>query len=205
MAAAKILKVVKMYGVLGLSRLFLDVVWTKLLLPQARIIRKPFYIKKEGTLILGPGFSCGPGLIMDILGEDAVLEIGKDLKVYHNLHIGVIEKVTIGDRVLIASGVYISDHSHGTYSGAEQSSPLTPPNDRPLVSSPVTIGDDCWLGERVCVLPGVTIGKGVTVGAGSVVTSSLPDYVIAAGSPARVIKQYNFETQQWESAKGKTS
>jgi lipopolysaccharide O-acetyltransferase len=63
-----------------------------------------------------------------------VVKIGKDVKVNKDVHIAAIEKVTIGDRVLIASGVYISDHSHGAYSGDQQSSPLIPPNDRPLVA-----------------------------------------------------------------------
>lgn len=54
--------------------------------------------------------------------------------------------------------------------------------------SPITIGDYCWFGGSVVVLPGVTIGKNVVVGAGSVVTHDLPDNVIAAGNPARVIR-----------------
>lgn len=54
--------------------------------------------------------------------------------------------------------------------------------------SPITIGDDCWFGGSVIVLPGVTIGRHVVVGAGAVVTHDLPDNVIAAGNPARVIR-----------------
>jgi acetyltransferase-like isoleucine patch superfamily enzyme len=52
----------------------------------------------------------------------------------------------------------------------------------------VTIGDDCWLGSGTIVTAGVSIGRGVVVGAGSVVTDDLPDWAIAAGSPARVIR-----------------
>ena len=53
----------------------------------------------------------------------------------------------------------------------------------------IVIGEDCWLGGNVIVLPGVTIGKGSTIGAGSVVTKDVPDYCVAAGNPARVLKK----------------
>lgn len=56
--------------------------------------------------------------------------------------------------------------------------------------SPIRIGDGTWLGHHVVVLPGVTIGRHVVVGAGSVVTEDLPDYCVAVGSPARVIRRY---------------
>ena len=50
------------------------------------------------------------------------------------------------------------------------------------------IGEDCWFGGNAIVLPGVTIGRGVTVGAGSVVTKDIPDFCVVAGNPARVIR-----------------
>jgi maltose O-acetyltransferase len=53
---------------------------------------------------------------------------------------------------------------------------------------PVTIGDDVWIGTRVIILPGVTIGKGVIIGAGAVVTRDVPDYAIVGGNPANVIR-----------------
>ena len=57
--------------------------------------------------------------------------------------------------------------------------------------SPITIGDDCWFGGSVIVLPGVTIGDNVVVGAGAVVTKDVPSNVMVAGNPARVIKTLN--------------
>lgn len=51
------------------------------------------------------------------------------------------------------------------------------------------IGEDCWFGGNVIVLPGVTIGRGVTVGAGSVVTKDVPDFTCVAGNPARFIRK----------------
>jgi len=187
----------KSMGLLSFTRLALDLFFTKVFFPKARIIRRPYYIRNKGKFIFGKGFSSGPGLIIDILSKEAKLEIGYNFMAYHNLHIGTLEKVSIGDRVLVASGVYISDHSHGNYSDEIQSSPLEAPVERTLFSSPIKISDDVWLGERVTILPGVSIGKGTIVGAGAVVTSNLPDYVIAIGVPAKVVKEFNFEKKKW--------
>ena len=185
-------------NIVTLFRLFLDLLQSKIFFPNARIIRRPNYIRNEGSLIMGKGFSCGPGLIVDIFGSDAKVQIGKGVMAYHNLHIGAIDSVTIGDDVLIASGVYISDHSHGDYSSNNlQSSPLTPPVARPLASKPIVIGDNVWIGERVVILPGVSVGKGSIIGAGSVVTKNIPSYTIAAGSPAKPTKVFDFDNKVW--------
>lgn len=53
----------------------------------------------------------------------------------------------------------------------------------------MSIGDDCWIGGNVTIMPGVTIGKGCTIGAGSVVTKDIPDFSVALGSPARIVKK----------------
>lgn len=184
-------------GVIGSFRLAVDILISKFLFPSARIIRRPFYIRNEGELKIGRGFSSGPGLIIDIFGKESEVIIGEEVMVYHNFHIGALKRVTIGDRVLIASGVYISDHSHGSYSGDSQSNPLGPPIKRPLVANPVQIGNDVWIGERVSILPGVSIGTGSIIGAGSVVTRSVPDYVIVVGAPARIIKYFDFNKKEW--------
>ena len=57
------------------------------------------------------------------------------------------------------------------------------------VSAPVSVGDDCWIGGGSIVLPGVRIGNGVTIGAGSVVTKDIPDNVLAYGTPCRVVRE----------------
>jgi lipopolysaccharide O-acetyltransferase len=72
------------------------------------------------------------------------------------------------------------------------------PQKRPLNSLPVIISKNVWIGESVSILPGVRIGKASIIGANSVVTKDIPDYSIAAGNPAKVIKKYNFATRCWE-------
>lgn len=115
------------------------------------------------------------------------------------VHIGAANYVEIGNNVLMASKIYISDHNHGFYAGSEQSDPEVPPSDRLLdAKRSVIIGDNVWLGEFVSILPGVTIGKGSIIGANSVVARDIPEYCIAVGTPARVVKRYDPASKQWE-------
>lgn len=87
----------------------------------------------------------------------------------------------------MASFVYISDHSHGEITRAELD---LPPLGRLLYSKgPIIIGNNVWIGEKVCILPNVRIGDGAVIGANSVVTKDIPPHSVAAGSPAKVIKQ----------------
>lgn len=194
---------VETYGVCGIISLFKDICLTKLLYPQARLMRRPIYLRGRKWMKIGKGFTCGRGLRMEVFPQAQpkgfLLSIGNNVQINDYVHIAVAQSVIIGDRVLIASKVYISDHDHGSYRGnGPQDSPLTPPSERKLRCSPVVIEDDVWIGEFVAVLPGVTIGKGSIIGTHSTVTKSIPAFSIAVGSPARVIKQYNFETKTWE-------
>ena len=87
------------------------------------------------------------------------------------------------------------------YMGGENythSSPEIAPDHRQYITSPVKVGKNCWLGEGVIVMPGVTIGDGCVIGAHSVVNKDIPADSIAVGSPARVIKHYNINTKRWE-------
>lgn len=104
--------------------------------------------------------------------------------------------IKIGKDVLIASNVLISSENHGI--NPELNIPYMRQN---LTSNSVSIGDGCWIGEKVIILPGVDIGKKSIVGAGAVVTKSIPDYSIAVGNPARVIKRYDFTKRSWKKYK----
>nr|WP_221394289.1 DapH/DapD/GlmU-related protein [Dyadobacter sp. NIV53] len=115
------------------------------------------------------------------------------------LHIGCTHAVTIEDNVLIASKVFITDHNHGVYSGDNQhSSPDEPPKLRIVTGQPVYIEQNVWIGEMVTILPGVRIGRGSIIGANSVVSKTIPAFSIAVGTPAKVVKQFNFESKKWE-------
>lgn len=92
-----------------------------------------------------------------------------------------IDSLTIGRHCAIGPNCYLTDHDHGH-------DPQFPPLEQPMIAQPTAIGNCVWLGANVTVLKGVTIGDRTIVGAGSVVTRSLPADVIAVGVPAKIIK-----------------
>jgi acetyltransferase-like isoleucine patch superfamily enzyme len=115
------------------------------------------------------------------------IKIGNDVSINFGCHIAAINLISIGNGVLIASNVFITDHYHGM---AERDSLNIPPSLRLLESKgPVIIKDNVWIGEGVCIMPNVTIGEGCVVGANSVVTKSFPAHSVIGGVPAKVIKQ----------------
>ncbi|MEV3836513.1 acyltransferase [Aeromonas allosaccharophila] len=120
------------------------------------------------------------------------LSIGQGTVIGRFAHIVSTVNVVIGEKVLIADRVYISDNLH-SFDDIEKSV-----IDQPVVSAgKVNIGDNVWIGEGVSIV-GASIGRNSVVGANSVVIHDIPKYSVAVGSPAKVIKQYNFETKRWE-------
>ncbi|KAJ9629241.1 hypothetical protein H2204_008881 [Knufia peltigerae] len=102
---------------------------------------------------------------------------------YGNSNLVIIDcgLVTIGDRVMFGPGVNIYTATHETEVQSRR-------QDIEFAKE-VRIGNDCWIGGCALILPGVTIGDGCTIGAGSVVTHDIPPFSVAVGSPARVIKK----------------
>jgi len=195
---------IRRYGIKGSISLLVSLLFTKLFYAKSRIIRLPFDIRNKRYINLGEKLTIGRGCRFEAypLENKIVLHIGKNVQMNDYVHITAMESVYIGDNVLLASKIYISDCAHGAYTGKiGESNPHTPPVNRKLISKPVKIEENVWIGEFVSVLPGVTIGKGTIVGANSVVTKSLPAFVIAVGSPAVPIKKFNFETENWENLK----
>ena len=109
--------------------------------------------------------------------------LGRRVHIQRNVYLwaGKKSKITIGDNTIIGPGSFITSDNHGT-----KRDQLI--RDQQGIEKDVTIGDDVWLGAYVIVLPGITIGNGAVVAAGSVVTKNVPEYTICAGVPARPIK-----------------
>ncbi len=175
---------------------------TKLLSSKVRLFRFPIVIRGKEFINFGEKLTTGVGCRFDCFaGEkpDRVkLVFGRNIQINDYVHIVAMDNITIGDNVLMASHIFISDNSHGTYKCSFQDSdPRIPPIEREYNTAPVKIGNNVWIGEGVCIMPGVTIGEGCVIGAHSVVINSIPNYSIAVGAPARVIKKYNFNTKHW--------
>ena len=122
-----------------------------------------------------------------IINQPFYCDYGKQISVgkrfFANFHFTVLDeaRVTIGDDCFIGPNVSIYTACHST-------DPVER-NNRKEWAEPVTIGNSVWIGGSVTILPGVTIGNNVTIGAGSVVTRDIPDNVVAAGNPCRVIRK----------------
>lgn len=175
---------------------------TRLFYKGARLVRRPFYCRGKSRLQFAEGFTTGHHCRFDLLGErcdnSKKLIIGKNCKLGDNVHIVANEKVIIGDNCLMASKIYISDTSHGEYSNVSaDSSPNIPPDARPLYIKPISIGNNVWIGENVCIFLGVKIGDGCIIGANSVVNRDVPDNCIMVGSPAKEVKRWNSEMKMW--------
>ena len=194
----KLAHVFRWYGFFGFIRLAFDICSTRILFPQARLVRRPYFIRSAKPIKFGSGFTSGVCLRIDIEYE-GFIDFGSGIQINDYVHIAVISHISIGDNTLVASRVFISDHNHGRFDGITiENGPDTPPAQRPLHAKPVRIGKNVWIGESVCVLPGVTIGDGVVIGAGSVVTRDIPARCLAAGNPARVIRQWDDTSHKWK-------
>ena len=135
--------------------------------------------------LIGPNVSLsagmGPG---QALVSDRIVEIGDNVLIGRGSSIVAHLSVVIEDEVFFGPNVYVTDQNHGFEDLDLPIGRQTMPED------PVRIGWGSWLGTNTVVLPGVSIGRHVAVGAGAVVTSDLPDNAVAVGAPARVVKQY---------------
>ena len=119
---------------------------------------------------------------LKLVDSKARLEVGQYGFIGRGVEIDVSKQVSIGDHVLIAPGVFITDHTHNIKSGILIDA-------QGCASAPVCIADDVWIGARAVILPGVNIGRGAVIGAGAVVTRDVAENSVVAGVPARVLRK----------------
>ena len=142
------------------------------------------YISIGERTMFGPQITLSAGMVPgQQMVSDPVISIGDRCLIGKGSGIVGHLSITIGDDVWTGHHVYITDQNHG-YDDLD-----LPISLQVMPERPVSIGDGSWLGHGSVVLPGSTIGRHVVIGANSVVTGNIPDNSVAAGVPARVIKQ----------------
>jgi acetyltransferase-like isoleucine patch superfamily enzyme len=146
------------------------------------------YVRIGRGVMIGPHVTLSAGLHPDHdLGTSTAVSIGDGSVIGRGSGIVAHECIEIGAGVFTGHNVYVTDANHG-YENLD-----LPIGHQFGLHRPVSIGDGSWIGHGAIVLPGATIGRHVAVGAGSVVTGTLPDYCVAVGNPARVIRRYDAE------------
>lgn len=135
---------------------------------------------RESTIRIGDRSSVGPGVMLQgniTIGEDCSVQVYSVLTGYPK------------GEIRIGNGVRIASHTVFVGANHRYEDPAVPIRLQGLREAPIVVEDDVWIGSHVCVLAGVTIGRGSVIGAGSVVTKSIPPNSIAVGVPAKVIRK----------------
>lgn len=158
------------------------------------VIQPPVRLMGERRIAVGNGVFVGAGSWLQVLkgdGERVALELGDGTSIAGNCVVSAAQSVRVGARVLIARGVYISDHSH-----AYEDMGRAVLDQGVTQVDPVEVCDGAWLGENVVIGPGVRVGRGAVIGANSVVLDDVPDHCIAVGAPAKVVRRLDSQTQR---------
>jgi carbonic anhydrase/acetyltransferase-like protein (isoleucine patch superfamily) len=169
-----------------------------------RNLLNPFYLKKgKGTKIFRLArmdvMPYNPFEIGDYSVIEAFTFVNNGMgavKIGNHTFIGamnvIIGPVTLHDNIITAQNVVMSGLNHGY---EDISLPI---RDQPCTTGEIVIGEGSWIGANAVITAGVEIGKHCIVAGGSVVTRNVPDFSIVGGNPAKLLKQYNPETKQWE-------
>lgn len=150
---------------------------------QTRMDLFPYHKFELGNGSMIEDFSTVNNGVGDVfIGNKTIIGIGCTL----------IGPLTIGNEVMLAQNIVISALNHG-YQDVSIS-----PSMQKVICKPIIISDRVWIGANCVITAGVTLGKHSIIGAGSVVTKDIPDYSVAVGNPAKVVKLYKPETELWE-------
>ena len=148
----------------------------------------------RGNVVIGNNVSLSASTILLGVTPSAKIEICNNIRIAHHMQISCANVVKICSDVNIAPFVFITDHNH------RFEDPYVPIKDQGIImksDSSVVIGEGSWIGTKAVIVGNVKIGRHCVVGANSVVTKDIPDYSIAVGSPAKVIKHYDFGKSEW--------
>jgi acetyltransferase-like isoleucine patch superfamily enzyme len=152
--------------------------------PVAALYGEP-YIRIGAGTVVGPYSTLSAGVMPGhVPDHDPVISIGDRCVIGKGSGIVGHRSIEIGDDVWTGHHVYVTDANHG-YEDVS-----LPPGLQFAAPRPVVIRSGAWIGHGTVVLPGATIGRNAVIGAGSIVTGTIPDYSVAVGNPARVVRQH---------------
>ena len=165
-------------------------------LGRGSFIKSPLSISGHKNIEIGNGVAIGYkswlAAVPHTGADNCLLQFGDGCEVGNFNHIYATKRIVFGKKVLTADKIYITDNLHGyeNINVAILDQPIRQVDE-------VYIGDGSWIGENVCII-GASVGKNCVIGANAVVTKNIPDYSVAVGNPARIIKRYCFETGGWQ-------
>lgn len=148
----------------------------------------------RGTITLGNFVIIRPSTRIYASNAQSLVSFGDGTEIGEHSTISSCNRVIFGNDVLTGPHIFVADHNHA------YENPFAPVSKQGVKCSStdeVVIGEGSWLGTNVVVVGNVHIGKHCVIGANSVVTKDIPDYSVAAGIPAKVIKKYDFEQKEW--------
>ena len=150
--------------------------------PRTRVDVLPFNQFVLGDYSTIEGFSTVNNGVGDVvIGHHTLIGMGNT----------IIGPITIGNNVIFAQNIVASALNH------EYRDVHLPIHEQKILTAAIIIEDECWVAANAVITSGVTIGKHSVIAAGAVVTKNIPPYSVAVGNPAKVIKQYDFEKQEW--------
>ncbi len=148
----------------------------------------------RGKITLGYDVTIRPSTCVFTNNADSRISFGNGTEIGNHSTISSIHEVVFEDNVLTGPHVFVADHNHDY---RDINIPVCKQGVMALEDSKVVIGEGSWLGTNAVVVGNVRIGKHCVIGANSVVNKDIPDYSVAAGIPAKVIKRYDFEKKEW--------
>lgn len=162
------------------------------------LLDRPLVIYNKKNIFIGDSVTIRPNIRIEPIKRWISKEyypritIGDFTCIEQNCHITCASKVYIGKYVTIAAYSCVSDIDH-EYEDIEKGI-----LQQPIIIKETVIGDGTFIGMGSRIMPGTNIGKHCIIGANSVVNRDIPDYAVAVGIPARIVKKYNFKTNKWE-------
>lgn len=172
-----------------ISALFLKLFCKKLEMPS--YFSFPVFFQGLNNVSIGKRVRIFPGSRFEV-HNNGYINIGDNVGIGQNFHITSGGELNIGSDTVILANVFVTNIDHGYEKIG------VPILEQENIFKNTEIGSNCFIGIGAAIQAGTKLGNHCIVGANSVVRGSFPDYCVIVGSPAKIVKKYNFETESWE-------